>query len=144
MRFFFLLLFHALFHAVFVASDLLVWVTEDLVGGRDVSVKYNNLNLLPILEDLAFFEIVVFTGSNDKPVSLNVCRAMSVFIHTREFPDNDIHISKILVFGRQFLQIKRRQRTKRILCSQILGALGDWTQHRPWIVSRRLCLPPMF
>ncbi|KAH6722617.1 hypothetical protein BKA61DRAFT_651106 [Leptodontidium sp. MPI-SDFR-AT-0119] len=70
MRFFFLLLFHALFHAVFVASDLLVWVTEDLVGGRDVSVKYNNLNLLPILEDLAFFEIVVFTGSNDKPITI--------------------------------------------------------------------------
>ncbi|KAG4430849.1 hypothetical protein IFR05_013665 [Cadophora sp. M221] len=74
MRFFFILPFHALLHAVFVVGDLVVWTDDDLVGGQNVLVKYNNVEVLPVLEDLAFFKIVIFTGSNEQPLTLYTSR----------------------------------------------------------------------
>ncbi|KAL2073840.1 hypothetical protein VTL71DRAFT_11166 [Oculimacula yallundae] len=74
MRFFSLLSLHAILHAGFVASDLFVYVEDDLVGGQQAAVNYYPLVYLPIFEDLSFFEIVIFSGNNTHPITIYTSR----------------------------------------------------------------------
>ncbi|PVH81862.1 hypothetical protein DL98DRAFT_587178 [Cadophora sp. DSE1049] len=70
MRVFIILFCQTSLHATFVASVVYPWVEGDLVGGKSTSVSFVDDGSLPLLVDLLFFEVVIFTGGNESPVTL--------------------------------------------------------------------------
>ena len=68
MRLSIFLCYHILLYSTYVTGAVYPWVEDDLVGGQSTYVKFVDDGYEPLLVDLLFFEVVIFSGGNESPV----------------------------------------------------------------------------
>ena len=69
MRLSILLFYHILLYSTHVASVVYPWIDDDLLGGQTAYIRFIDDGIAPLLVDSSFFEIVIFSGGNQSPVS---------------------------------------------------------------------------
>ncbi|KAK0106867.1 hypothetical protein ONS95_003589 [Cadophora gregata] len=69
-----------------VVSEVFPWVEDDLIGGQTINVKYIDEGSTPLLVDLSVFEVVIFSGGNESPVTLYTSRRFN-FSEIRQLDD---------------------------------------------------------